>query len=110
MARDRKLWIVVALAVLAVVATSPVTFGAESSVRVTVAGTSGSVVYATVSNTTNSDATGLVTVRGVVAGLPVTVSVPFAVPAGGTVVVPVVFAAVPARISCGVATDSGDVV
>jgi len=107
MARDRKLWVVVALAVALLVATSPPSFGAVSfGLKVVGYTTSANVVYVTVANTASSTQTGTVSVSAVVNGVQVSGFASFAAAAGSTTVVPVSLAGSPSKIiGCGATTD-----
>ena len=103
MIKDRKLWIAVAVAVATLVAAAPTAFGAEAfGPTATVASVSGNVVYVAVSNPGDTGVVAAASVRASVGGVPLTVSVPVAVPAGTTLVVPVSFPQPPGRIiGCG---------
>ncbi len=107
MVKDRKLWVVVALALALLVATSPASFGAASfGLKVVGYTTSANVVYVTVANPTQATQSGTVVVSAVVNGMSTSGSAPFTAAARSTVVVPVVFSASPSGIlHCGATTD-----
>src|SRR3990170_296925 len=78
MVKNRKLWVVVALALALGVATSPASFGAASfGLKVVGYATSANVVYVTVSNQAKTTQSGTVVVSAVVSGAQVTSSAPF---------------------------------
>src|SRR3972149_5796105 len=107
MVKDRKLWVVVALALALGVATSPASFGAASfGLKVVGYATRANVVYVTVSNQAKTTQSGTVVVSAVVSGAQVTSSAPFTAAASSSTVVPVVFPSSPSDIiRCGASSD-----
>ena len=107
MVKGRKSWVVVVLALVLLVATSPATFGAVSfGLKVVGYSTSANVVYVTVANSAPTAQTGTVVVSAIVSGAQVSGSSSFTVAGGSTAVVPVVFSGSPSNIiNCGATTD-----